>query len=111
MATKKSVKKIIKAFAKSEISQSIADMVGLKKKQATAAIEALTYLIKAHLSKKGPGVFVFPGLVKFCIVRKPATKERKGKNPFTGELMTYAAKPARNAVKIKPLKKLKDAIK
>lgn len=124
MAAKKSAKKVVakaksvikplsikKPLSKSEITKSIAEMVGLGKKQATEAIESLIHIIKSHLSKKGPGVFVFPGMAKFRVVRKPATKARKGKNPFTGELMTFAAKPARNIVKIRPLKKLKDLAK
>ena len=128
MATKKLIKKaaktkpiktksaikplsIAKAFSKTQIAQSIAEMAGIAKKQATETIEALTHIIKAHISKKGPGVFVFPGLAKFHIVRKPATKARKGVNPFTGQPMTFAAKPARNVVKIRALKKLKDMAK
>ncbi|CAL7961457.1 conserved hypothetical protein [Gammaproteobacteria bacterium] len=123
MAIKKAVKKAVKAkpttkslsikkvFSKSEIVNSIAEVAELGKKQATIAIDWLAHIIKAHISKSGPGVFVFPGIAKFKVVRKPATKARKGKNPFTGEPMTFAAKPARNAVKIKPLKKLKDIAK
>lgn len=102
---------IDKAFSKSEIMKAIAEMVGSGKKQVTETIDALTHIIKSHLSHKGPGVFVFPGLAKFRIVKKPATKARKGKNPFTGEPMTFAAKPASKTVKIKPLKKLKDIAK
>jgi hypothetical protein len=41
-------------------------------------------------------------------VRKPATKERKGINPFTGQEQIFKAKPARNVVKIRPLKAMKD---
>ncbi|CAL7964061.1 DNA-binding protein [Gammaproteobacteria bacterium] len=124
MAAKKIIKKIVakakstvkplsikKPFSKSEIAKSVAEMVGLGKNQATAAIESLVHIIKMHLSKKGPGIFVFPSMAKFHIVRKSATKARKGKNPFTGELMTFAAKPARNIVRIRPLKKLKDIAK
>jgi nucleoid DNA-binding protein len=54
--------------------------------------------------------FNFLGLAKFRVIRKPATKARKGVNPFTGEPTTFAAKPARNVVKVKPLKKLKDSV-
>ena len=123
MVTKKPVKKtaktksatkplsVTKAFSKTEIAQSIAEMVGIAKKQATETIEALTHIINTHISKKGPGVFVFPGLAKFIVARKPATKARKGTNPFTGQPMTFAAKPARNVVKIRALKKLKDIAK
>jgi nucleoid DNA-binding protein len=122
MAIKKVTKKVvkaktgikpllIKAFSKSELVKSIAEMAELERKQALAAIESLTNIIKTHLSKKGPGVFVFPDIAKFLLVRKPATKAHKGTNPFTGEPMTFAAKPARNVVKIRALKKLKEAAK
>jgi nucleoid DNA-binding protein len=122
MATKK-VKKAVKAktsikpltikkpFSKSEIVIAMAEMVELGRKQAMAAMESLTHIIKTHLSKKGPGVFVFPDIAKFHLVHKPATKSRKGTNPFTGEPMTFAAKPARHVVKIRALKKLKEAAK
>ncbi len=102
---------IKKAFSKREIAQTIAEITGLAKKQAAAAIDSLTHIIGAHISKKGPGVFIFPGIAKFYVAHKPATKKREGKNPFTGEQMTFAAKPARNVVRIRPLKKLKDAVK
>ena len=102
---------IEKAFSKSEIIKSIAETVGSGKKQIIDTIDALTHIIKSHLSDKGPGVFVFPGLAKFHTVKKPAKKARTGKNPFTGESMTFAAKPACNTVKIRPLKKLKDTVK
>lgn len=113
MKTKSIIKplSITKAFSKTEIAQSIVEMVGITKKQAIETIEALTHIINAHISKKGPGIFVFPGLAKFKVIKKPATKSRKGKNPFTGEEMTFAAKPARNVVKIRALKKLKDIAK
>jgi nucleoid DNA-binding protein len=44
------------------------------------------------------------------VVRKPATKARSGKNPFTGEPMTIQAKPARNVVRALPLKALKEMV-
>ena len=123
MAVKKIVKKaskikeiksnlsVKKAFSKYEIASSISETVGISKKQTVEAIDALVSIIEAHLSKKGPGAFVLPGVAKFRVVRKPATKSRKGKNPFTGEEMIFAAKPARNIVKVRPLKKIKDAAK
>lgn len=102
---------VTKPFSKSEIVQKITEMAELGKKQVITALDSLAQIINAHISKKGPGVFVFPGIAKFRVIRKPATKARKGKNPFTGEPMTFAAKPARNVVKIKPLKKIKDLVK
>ena len=44
------------------------------------------------------------------MVRKPATKEREGINPFTGEKTIFKAKPARNVVKALPLKNLKKMV-
>ena len=61
-------------------------------------------------SEVEPGQFTVPGLCKITVLRKPATKERKGINPFTNEETTFAAKPARNVVKIRPLKGLKDMV-
>ena len=56
------------------------------------------------------GVFVVPGLAKILVIRKPATKARKGINPFTGEETMFKAKPARNVVKIRPVKAVKDMV-
>ncbi len=53
---------------------------------------------------------IFQGLMKIKVVRKPATKARKGTNPFTGEEMMFKAKPARNVVKVLALKGLKDMV-
>jgi len=53
---------------------------------------------------------MLPGLMKIETKRKPATKARKGINPFTGEKMTFKAKPARTVVKIRPLKQVKDMV-
>ena len=71
---------------------------------------SLTELIGNELGKKGPGLFVVPGLLKLKVVRKPATKAKTGINPFTKEPMTYKAKPARNVVKALPLKSLKEMV-
>lgn len=98
-------------FTKSQVLNYIADNVGLKKKDVTNVMSALAELMELHLAnKRGPGEFVVPGLMKCRVVRKPATKARKGINPFTGEETVFQAKPARNVVKIRPLKKLKDMV-
>ena len=62
------------------------------------------------MSKKGAGEFTIPGLCKIVVQHKPATKAKKGvPNPFKpGELMDVPAKPARNVVKVRPLKALKE---
>lgn len=106
----KKLTQIDKAFTKGEIAAHLACAAELKKAEAVELLETLSELIELHLSKRGPGEFTLPGLAKFRLVRKPATKARKGVNPFTGEAMMFAAKPARSVVKIRPLKRLKDNI-
>lgn len=97
-------------YTKSQILNYIAESSGLKRKDVANVITALTEMMEKALSKRGPGEFIVPGLMKCRVVRKPATKARKGLNPFTGEETTFQAKPARNIVKIRPLKKLKDMV-
>ena len=57
------------------------------------------------------GIFTLPGLLKIKVINKPATKARKGINPFTGEPAVFKAKPARRVVKVLPLKALKEMVK
>jgi len=61
------------------------------------------------LHKKGLGEFTLPGLLKVVAQKVAAKPKRFGKNPFTGEDQWFAAKPASVRVKVRPLKKLKDA--
>lgn len=96
------------AMNKSQMMTHLADATELTKKQIAAVFDELSDLMHRHVKKKGAGEFTLPGLAKFKVVRKPATKARKGINPFTGEETTFKAKPARNVVKIRPLKKLKE---
>lgn len=104
------VKAAAKPMTKTEVLNALAEQTGLPKKQVSQLLEELGSLIGENLSKKGPGVFNVPGLMKILVQRKPATKERKGINPFTGEETTFKAKPARNVVKIRPLKGLKEMV-
>jgi len=110
MAAKKKAAASGKPMTKSEILSSLAESTGLNKKEIGMVIDELGGLIGQNLSKRGPGVFNVPGLMKVKVVRKPATKARKGINPFTKEEQMFKAKPARNVVKILPLKGLKDMV-
>ncbi len=107
---KKKTKATVKARTKSEVFGVIAESVDMTKKQVSAMFDELSGLIKRDLGKRGPGVFTVPGLMKIKVVRKPATKARKGTNPFTGEEMMFKAKPARNVVKVLALKGLKSMV-
>lgn len=97
---------------KSQIFAQIAEDTDLSKKDVAAVFESLTSQIAKNIKKSGPGSFTIPGLAKVVVQRKPATKARKGvPNPFKpGELMDVAAKPARNVVKVRPMKGLKDMV-
>jgi len=99
-----------KPMTKSEILTSLSESTEFSKKEIAGLFEELAALIAKNLKKNGPGVFTIPGLSKIKVVRKPATKARKGINPFTQEEMMFKAKPARNVVKILPLKALKDMV-
>lgn len=95
---------------KSEIMTSIADTTQLSRKEVASVFEALNGLIQDNLKPRGPGTFSVPGLMKIRVNKKPATKARKGINPFTGEETVFKAKPARKVVKVLPLKNLKDMV-
>ncbi len=95
---------------KSDIYSVLADTTGLSKKDVSAVFTSLNDLISKDVGKKGCGLFTVPGLLKIRRINKPATKARKGINPFTGEETTFKAKPARNVVKIRPMKALKDMV-
>jgi nucleoid DNA-binding protein len=109
-AAKKSTPSTGKSPTKSEILVNIAEETGLSRKQVAAVFTALSGQIGKNLGARGPGKFVVPGLMKLKVVKKPATKARKGINPFTGQETVFKAKPARKVVKIQPLKALKDLI-
>jgi nucleoid DNA-binding protein len=101
-----------KPAGKSEVFANIATTTNLSKKDVSAVFDALADEIGKALGKKGNGVFQIPGLCKILVVRKPAQPARKGvPNPFKpGELMDVAAKPAKNVVKVRPLKGLKGMV-
>ena len=95
-------------FSKTQILDQIAETTSLTRKQVSSVLDSLTEVIDSHLKKNAVGEFVLPGLLKISTVRKPAVKARKGINPFTKDEVMFKAKPASTAVKVRPLKKLKD---
>ena len=99
-----------KPMTKTEILNALAAETGLSKKDVGNVLNQLGALIGKNLGKRGPGTFSVPGLMKVKVVRKPATRARKGINPFTGEETVFKAKPARNVIKVRPLKNLKDMV-
>ena len=105
---KKKVGAIKEKMTKSQIFTDIGEATELSRKQVAAVFDELESLIGRSIAKRGLGEFTIPGLMKVTTVKKPAKKARKGINPFTGEEQMFKAKPASIAVKVRPLKKLKE---
>ena len=99
-----------KPRTKGEFYTTISGATGVPRKQIATIFETLGKVISADLSRSGPGVLNLGGMMKVTVVRKPATKARKGINPFTKEEVMFKAKPARNVIKIRPLKALKSMV-
>ena len=97
-----------KAPTKSEIVAQICKDTKLSRKEVAGVFDSLNGVIKKSL--RSAGLFTMPGLLKMKVVKKPASPAREGINPFTKEKVMFKAKPARNVVKIRPLKALKDMV-
>ena len=107
-APKRKTTAIKEKMTKSQIFTEIGEHTDLSRKQVAAVFEELELLVARSITKRGLGEFTIPGLMKVITVKKPAKKARKGINPFTGEEQMFKAKPASIAVKVRPLKKLKE---
>jgi nucleoid DNA-binding protein len=97
-----------KGLTKSQFASEVAAKTGLNKSQVHDVFTAMMDVVQSEV--KGGRPVSLPGLVKITLVRKPATPARPGRNPFTGEAITIKAKPARNVVKVRALKTLKDMV-
>ena len=95
-------------MSKTELIQKIADECSMAKKDVKAVMEGLAGVAYKELRKSG--TFMLPGFAKFIVVKKPATKERQGINPFTKEPTVFKAKPARKMLRVRPVKAAKDAV-
>ena len=104
-------KPIKDALSKSGLVAHLSENSGVAAKDVRAVLVALEGAVAGSVHKKGAGSFTLPGLLKISAVSVPAKPKRKGINPFTKEEQWFAAKPATTKVKVRPLKKLKDAAK
>ena len=95
-----------KVRTRSQVIAELATASDVKKTVVKEVFDNLATIIGADLSSRGPGVFSFFGLMKLKTVKKPATKERTGVNPFTGETQVFKAKPASKKVRVRPTKAL-----
>jgi DNA-binding protein HU-beta len=93
------------APTKSEILSVISKDTELSRAQVAAVFDSLHGVIKKSL--RAHGIVTLPGLMKLKVVKRPQTRARKGVNPFTGEKVTFKAKPAHKRVSATVLKNLK----
>ena len=102
-------KPIKTAFNKTGLVAHLAQAANVDPKAAKAVMAALEATMLLSLNKKGLGEFTLPGLFKVSAVAVAAKKKRFGKDPFSGEERWFAPKPASVKVKVRALKKIKEA--
>lgn len=103
------LKPIKTAFNKSSLNSHLASASGVDAKSVKAVVAALEATMLASVNKSGLGSFTLPGLLKVNVIKVPAKKKRTGLDPFTKQMREFAAKPATVKLKVRSLKKLKDA--
>ncbi|MFT3800550.1 MAG: HU family DNA-binding protein [Burkholderiaceae bacterium] len=108
-ADPKVVKPVKETFTKSSLATHLAAQSGVEPKSVKAVLAALENTMLGSVHKKGAAGFTMPGLLKIIVQNVPAKKKRFGKDPFTGEERWFDAKPATVRIKVRALKKIKDA--
>merc|ERR1719450_1358286 len=71
--------------------QAVAETTGLKTKDVKGVVDALMAVAVEQVKKSGS--FKFAGMLNMKLKNKPATKAKKGINPFTKEPCVFKAKP------------------
>ncbi len=108
-ATGATLRPVKETFTKASLTTHIAERAGLEPKAVKAVIAALEETVLGAVHKKGAQEFTLSGLFKIGVQQVPAKKKRFGKDPFTGEDRWFDPKPATVRIKVRALKKLKDA--
>ncbi len=108
--TSKKLSPITVPLKKYDLYKHLEETTGVTRKNISTIFEELMKVMQRHLGKGGAQQFTLPTLVKVLVKQKPATKKRKGINPFTGEPTVFKAKPARNVLKVRLLKRLKEMV-
>jgi nucleoid DNA-binding protein len=103
------IKPVKDTFTKAALITRLAEQSGVETKSVKAVLAALETTLLGSLHKKGAGEFTLPGLLKIGVQQIPAKKKRFGKDPFTGEERWFDPKPASVRIKVRALKKVKDA--
>ncbi len=99
-----------KLMSKAGLIQAIAEEHSdkLTRNDVRGVLDSLATVGYEQLRKSGE--FLVPGLARFRVIKKPATKKHKGINPFTKEPMIFKAKLARKVLKVRTVKAGRDAI-
>merc|ERR1719345_266923 len=108
MKAKKAAVKAGGAMTQTGVFQSVAETTGLKTKDVKGVVDALMGVAVEQVKKSGS--FKLAGMLNMKLKNKPATKARKGVNPFTKEPCVFKAKPASKTVRCLPMKKLKEML-
>lgn len=103
------LKPIKDAMGKTQLVTHLAEHSGVEPRAVKAVMASLEATMLASVHKKGLGAFTLPGLMKVTVVNVPAKKKRRGIDPFTKVEREFAAKPATVKIKVRALKKVKDA--
>lgn len=102
--------KLKKPLNKVQTVAHLASETGLTRKQVSGLLSALEGLVAHHLKTPGVGSFTLNSLLKIRLVSRKAIKSRVTRNPKTGEELKIQARPARKAIRVVALKKLKGMI-
>jgi nucleoid DNA-binding protein len=97
-------------MTKAQLYTELASVTELSKKKVAEVFDALHGVLKKQLTGRGPGEFVFPGLLKVRVIKRAASPEREGINPRTREKIVIPAKPASKRVRATALKGLKELV-
>jgi DNA-binding protein HU-beta len=95
-------------LTQSQLADAVAERAGLTRADAKSALSALEEVILDEISNAEK--VKIGGVVQLVVRMKPATKERLGRNPATGEEITIKAKPASVDVRARALAKAKNAL-
>jgi DNA-binding protein HU-beta len=99
-----------KGPTQAQVFDLLAQQTDVPKKDVRRVFAALQELTMKNLAGRGPGQFTVPGICKLVVRTRPARPARKGTNPFTGEPMTFKAKPKSKTVRARPVKAIKDSV-
>lgn len=104
-----------KGMTKSDFIAALVDKTSLSKKEVSAVLDAILDVITGEIKGVNESIqqkeVTLPGIAKFRAVYKPAQPSKQVRKPGTNEMMMSKPKPASAAVKVRPIKAIKDAIK